>query len=112
MAILSEEKTRQLLWTVTVNFDILDAKGRKIGVQYRVHKVELVPAKPGALGGYVVKPGVYWVASFHGTRNGEIYGPLTRNIWADSQDGIEKAILRRITDSKARALKKYGQKES
>lgn len=98
--------TRTVLITETthVDFETLDKRGRRVGVNIRREFVSFDPTD--ARCGWDREPGEYWSFKPWATRNGQCYGPVQSDYAFRTREEREAAIEKYLVGARKRAAKK------
>jgi len=92
-----------------VPFDLIDEKGRTVGVQISIDRHEYVPHtdETRAKGSWGVNPGVYYIARVQPTRNTKRFGTRSEK-WLSTYEQAEEQVRKATAASRKRYTKKYG----
>lgn len=89
-----------------IDFGLVDAKGRKLGVIAYVREWDQVPVEDQSVGyGCIQAPGHYFSGVVQGTRDGVQFGAITRSVSGATREEVEAGIARRIETARKTAIK-------
>lgn len=88
-----------------IDFEALDARGRKVGAQIIRQTVTFSPLSEG-VPGWVFEPGTYYAWRASATRNGKPYGATQRENICTTAEEREAAIAKYLNGARKRAEKK------
>lgn len=93
---------------VLFEFDIEDAKGRRIGVHVKTYEVDFVEASEGQYSSCNLPVGHYFALNCHATRDGASYGAYQKTQFFTSEAERSEALEKYLANAKKRAAKKSG----
>jgi len=112
--VTKEIKSMRGSWKVidsgTIQFDIRDEKGRRVGYWWQIAELEMLPydKSKANYGGYYQEPGIYIEVSAQATRNDEPYGASNRAKEFKTIAEAKAEIERQAAACEKRYAKKYG----
>lgn len=101
----------------TFDYEVLDQRGRAIGVRvdlgtFELGNVEITDPNDGRCSWPRLEVGFYFTWTTHGLRDGRAHGPLQTTHYCATAEERELAVAKFLRDAATRARKTYGPKAS